>query len=272
MGGFAFSAGRAIVAGVVTGISAMNTEIVKSVGRVLEVLELFQRRREALNATDICAQLNYPRSSANALLKSMVTLGYLSFDLQSMRYFPSLRVTKLGDWIPGMLFGGEAMNILEQLHGETRETVTLSMQNGLSMQFITVLPGTFPISLTVSEGFLAPLFGTAVGTALLSTFSDKRIEKLIKRAKKERVSVRGTSLETVRREVEEARERGYALAYERILPDTGAIAMPLPAVVEEQTLVVGVGGLSGRIKESQERIIQKMTRAIGRYASARAVA
>lgn len=238
----------------------MPHDVVKSVGRVLAVLELFEQRRVAMTATDICEALGYPNSSADALLKSMVSLGYLSLDTQSRAYFPSLRVTRLGEWIPGHLFTGDTMELLETLHEATGETVTLSTQNDLHMQFIRVLPGTFPISLRITEGYVGPLFGSAVGTAFLSQLNDKQISRLLQRAKRTPGSVsQKIRLSDVMKEVELARKRGYSVGYDRILQDTGAVAMPLH---QHQNFVVGVGGLSPRIHRSEASIIRNMRRAI----------
>lgn len=78
-------------------------------------------------------------------------------------------VTQLGDWIPSIvLASGDAFDIVNEIHAATQETVTLSVQNDLNCRFLRVIPGTFPISLRLSEGFLAPLFTTAVGTSITS--------------------------------------------------------------------------------------------------------
>ena len=167
----------------------MKNKVVKSVGRVISVLELFREHQSPLTATEICRYLDYPKSSTDALLKSLVNLGYISMDSQTMQYFPSLRVTKLGDWLPGILLSsGQTLKMLEDLNGRTQETVTLTMPNVLSMQFITVIPGTFPISLSVREGFNVPIFTTAIGIAHLATRSDKDIEILAKRANRPGIS------------------------------------------------------------------------------------
>ena len=240
----------------------MAQEIVKSVGRVIEVLELFEKRREPMTATEICESLGYPNSSADALLKSLVALGYLTLDTRNRSYFPSLRVMQLGEWIPGKLFSGETMALLEELHEASGETVTLSTQSDLHMQFVRVIPGTFPISLRVTEGYMGPLFGSAVGTAFLSRLKDRQIGRLLQRAKRTPGSVSSrVRLSHIMEEVEETRERGYAVAYDRILSDTGAVAMPLP---NHGSFVVAVGGLSPRIHRSEAAIIRHMRRAIRR--------
>lgn len=242
----------------------MDNSVVKSVGRVLGVLELFKDRRTPMTATDICNQLQLPKSSANALLKSLVTLGYLSLNSPGKYYYPTLAVTHLGDWLPGKLFGSaETLNVLEDVHAETQETVTLSMPNGLSMQFVTVLPSTFPISLNLHEGFLTPLFGSGVGTAQLSTRTDEEIARLVKQANRRVMgSKQKVDIAQVMVDVEEARNRGYAESYDHVSSDSGAIAMPIPRGEIDRNLVIAVGGLSARIRDRQDLIIRAMRRAL----------
>lgn len=244
-----------------------SKNVVKSVARVLEVLELFAQRREPMSGIEICRSLNYPKSSANAILKSLVELGYLALNPDNLKYFPSLRVTYLGDWLPGQLLGTiETTKLLESLHEVTGETVTLSMQNGFHMQFIRILPGTFPLSLRVSEGFMAPIFGTAVGAAYLSTITDQAIRDLYDRAaRRGALTDQAASLEAVMVDVAAARKDGYARAYDRILPDTGAVAAPLVTHAHDQHLVVGIGGLSARIRRSEDSIIENLKRVIRQH-------
>jgi DNA-binding IclR family transcriptional regulator len=243
-------------------------EVVKSVARVLEVLELFAELREPMSGMEICRRLDYPKSSANAILKSLVSMGYLALNPDNLKYFPSLRVTYLGDWVPVLLLGTlEVDELLESLHQKTGETVTLSMQNSFHMQFIRVIPGTFPVSLRVNEGFMAPIFGTAVGAAYLSTITDQAIQSLHERASNKGV-LRGSvvRLESVMADVALARKDGCARGYDRILPDTGAVAAPLKTQAHDQHLVVGIGGLSARIHRSEGDIIRKLKRDILKHA------
>lgn len=238
----------------------MNNNVVKSAERVLSVLELFRRKQTPLTASEICNALSYPKSSGDALLKTLVSLGYVALNLQTMRYFPSLRVTKLGDWLPSMVLSdGETLEVLEELHRLTGETITLSMPSGLSMVFLVVIQGTYPISLTIRENVAVPIFSTAVGFAQLATNSDENIEKLTRRAN------RGANRQQVdfgqlMVEIEVTRDAGYAKAYDRVIADTGAIAMALPVSQLDQALVVAVGGLSERIKASESKITDIMRR------------
>lgn len=238
----------------------MADDVVKSVGRVITVLELFEAKRESLTGAQIASELGYPSSSTNAVLKSLVKLGYLSWNIETRKYFPTQSVSKLGDWIRDDLMANEAQIILESLHRSTGETVTLSTQNDLNMQFIRVLPGTFPISLSVRIGYLGPLFGSAIGMACLSRLNDDQIGRLLERGKRTPGNeFTKIQLSEVMEEVKVTRQRGYAVGYDRILPDTGAVAVPLP---KQPNFVVGVGGLSPRIRRSEKEIVRTMLQAV----------
>lgn len=238
----------------------MKSEVVKSVGRVLEVLEFFQRERAPKKANDVCLALGYPKSSTNALLKSMVQLGYLSFDAETLDYFPTMRVHGLGEWLPATLLGEERTNLLRELHDRTSETVTLSVRNGFYMQFVSVIPGKFPISLAIQDGFMAPMLGTAVGAAYMATLSEDQLDKLLDRAQRVPADLAsGVTWEGIRSDIAITKKRGYALGYDRVLPDTGALAMVLPDTASTRPLVVGIGGLTPRMRRAEKDLIQAMT-------------
>ncbi len=247
---------------------------VKSAERVLRLLELFSVERTPLSAADISRRLGWPKSSANVLLRSLVNLDYLTLESNTLEYFPSPKVTHLGDWIPhSLLAGDDVLRHLEELHDRTGETVTISMQNGFEMMFVSVLPGTFPISLTMREGFSTSIFNTSVGVAFLATEPDDAVRRLVQRANRRRAPLgKRIDVNKVLQEVYMARERSFAVAYERVFPDTGAISLALPASPGGRRLVVGVGGLAARIRRSEQQIVDTIRRCfsirVGRTATA----
>jgi hypothetical protein len=78
---------------------------VKSAARAIEVLNYFASVREPQPLKTICRSLEYPQSSMTVLLKTLTSLGYLNSDRSRRVYFPTIKVTSLGDWIPVALFG-----------------------------------------------------------------------------------------------------------------------------------------------------------------------
>jgi DNA-binding IclR family transcriptional regulator len=233
---------------------------VKSGLRVAEILELFARERRDLSATEIGAALAYPKSSANLLLHTLVECGWLSLKSDSMRYFPTLRVTALGDWLPSALFGGDSTEALvRELWETSQETATLSIPNGVHMEFVRVHVGTYPIALNLPEGTQVPMFGTAVGTAYLQSHTDEGIERLFQRAQGEAALTDAErDFSDYLGEIRQARKRGYAVGYDRLLSDTGAIGVCIYAGGPNSAVVMGAGGLSSRIARNEERLARTM--------------
>ena len=249
------------------GLKPPPAGVVKSAGRAFEVLELFRGARRQMSAAEIGEALGYPKSSTNALLRSLVSLGYLVLNARTLRYFPSLSVTRLGDWIPSVvLASGDAFEILAEVHGATQETVTLVVQNDLSASFLKVLPGTFPISLRMKEGFSTPLFNTAVGTAVLSQLGDDEIAALVQRGNaRARRKAERIDLDSTMQKIRDCRLKGFAVFYDAVFPDTGAIAVPFPSDVEGFPMAIGVGGLRDRIRRNEKAIYRAVTSSLTRH-------
>lgn len=238
----------------------MPSSPVKSGARVAEILELFAKEKRSLSATEISTALEYPKSSANLLLHTLVECGWLSLNSETMHYFPTLRVTALGDWLPAALFGGDSTEALvQELWEKSQETSTLSIPNGVSMEFVRMHVGTFPISLNLPEGTHVPMFGTAVGTAYLQTHADDAIERLFHRAQAESaLTDTARDFPDYLAEVRQARKRGYAVGYDRLLSDTGAIAVCVNAGGPDSAVVMAAAGLSSRIARHEAKIAKLM--------------
>ena len=80
---------------------------------------------------------DHPTSSAAALLKSMVTLGYLFYDSYNRTYMPTMRIAQMGGWLNSELFGDSAiLALVDFVHGALDELVNISTQSDLHAQYI----------------------------------------------------------------------------------------------------------------------------------------
>lgn len=243
------------------GASVMESSIVKSVGRVFEVLELFDVEKKAMTATQVGRKLKYPASSTLALLKSMVNLGYLGFDRAERVYAPTVRVSLLGRWVESSLFGeGRLLSTMEELRTKTGQSVMLSIQNDLQMQFIHVILGE-SFSLNVKAGHTVPLFRSAIGMIALSDRPDKEIAKFVERFNRR---VKGPEQKvdptTLMQMIRRVRTQGYCTGYDLYYQGIGAIAFLLKPRVGRYSAVLSIAGVTAKLKES-EALIVRLTRA-----------
>ena len=244
--------------------------VIKSAGRVFEVLEFFRESRRHLSVREIAERFGYPLSSTSVLVKSIAELGYLSYDSQLRAYMPTIRVAMLGDWIYESTFaGGEILSLMHDLSNRTRETVILGVQNDIFAQYVQVIQSTYPIQFYISPGTRRPVCLSGTGWALRATQTDAAIERTVQRTES-RLDKAGLlepiTLKSVMAAVAKVRQHGYVYSRGTNTPGAGVIAAPLPGAVGGSRLVVGLGGPIERLDEGEKRLVKEMMAAIKAYA------
>jgi DNA-binding IclR family transcriptional regulator len=232
----------------------MASDLVKSAARAIEILEVFAAERRRLTLAQLGGLLDYPKSSLSVLLKSLLAQGYLSFLPTDLSYFPTLKVSALGDWIPSVLFGNELLPMLQDLRDATGETVTVTTPAGQRMRCLRVLLGTHRIALQLDEGTTFPIIGSAVGAGYLAALDKADYEAFMGRARSPKSGLDPGQVNETEKMVKNARKRGYAAAYDSVTDDAGAIAIALPTGTFSDPIVVAVAGLSNRIQRSEAQI------------------
>jgi len=243
----------------------MSLAAVKSARRAFEVLELFDRERRPLALKDVQTFLGYPASSGQALLKSLVTLGYLDYDGERRSYFPTMRIAALGAWVAEALFGdGALIAMMERLREVTGETVILAVQSDLHAQYVHVLRSGDPLQFAVPPGARRPLGASGMGWVLLSAKPDAEIELLRRRANL------GAAVkldrEALMERVNEVRVRGYAFSKHTVSDGAGIIAALLPRGPFGRTFAIGVGGPVSRLEQKEPTIVSELRAGVARLA------
>ena len=122
--------------------------------------------------------------------------------------------------------------------------------------------------LNLSVGQTASLWRSAIGRMLLSTKPNKEIRRIVERINSRIEDAQDHCDEKeLMKDVEQIRRDGFAVAYDQVLPDTGAIAMALPRASGQSQVIVATGGPNHQIKEAESEIVQIMRGAIGRHFS-----
>ena len=241
----------------------MQASKVKSASRAIEILELFKTARQPRAMSDIAEALGYPQSSTTVLLKTLISLGYLNFDRRDRLYFPTPKVTALGDWIPQALFGsGRVLEAMRDVHAATGETVSIGTTNDVYMQYLQIIQSVHPLRFYVDEGTLRPITQSALGWLLMSTMDDNKIDNIVRRANiaTERVADRVKVSEIMER-VRAIRKRHYASAENIPFLGGATICVLLPVTIHNRPAVLGLGGALERIRRNHDRYLAALQRA-----------
>lgn len=232
---------------------------VKSVKRTIEALKLFGLTKMPMSAAMVQHGLNIPQSSTWMLLKTLTSLGYLTFDPHKRVYTPTISVNLLGAWMQdARLNGVDFESTMQRLHTETNAAVLLGMQNGMFVRYIHTLQNPQDIRFNFPTGIERPIWIVAAGKALLSLQPDSDVAALVRR-----VNARGEynqiNLRQLRDELAECRRQGYSINRGTATRGIGAMAMVLPAIDDGPSVSLCVCGLLSQM-EKQWFTIEKMMR------------
>jgi DNA-binding IclR family transcriptional regulator len=238
----------------------MRKVVVKSASRTLEVLELFSNARCPLRLNQIYTLLHYPQSSTTNLLKSMVTKGYLNYNRSTRTYLPTNRVAQLGNWLYGFASGrSEYQALLQELQRQTDETIALSTQNDLFVQYIRILTPDHEFKMPPSEGAMRVLTDSSSGFAMMTRMRDADIDKFCRYINYYQLDPhQHVDSSKIIAEISIARKLGYVYFQGHPGPDTSSIALPLGQQLHGIPMAIGVGGLQGRIAEKKPQIVEAL--------------
>jgi DNA-binding IclR family transcriptional regulator len=243
--------------------------VVKSAERTLRVLEFFDEIQHPTNVVAVARALQCPQSSAAALLRSLVSLGYLTYlaapsPKKRRTYAPTERVALLGSWISPQLFGETKLrHIVRSLNQRLGLAVVLAARNGDSSQYIHVQAANTPTADHVRLGIRNPLNATSAGLVLLSGMSDHEVQRMYRRINAYAAS--GEEVVKVPRlleELEQIRRSRYAYTFDKGPPSTGLLSIRLPAGCSLQPLVLGIGGPTETIIDRKHEILSVMQQEI----------
>lgn len=240
----------------------MTDKMVKSAVRVLDIFEAFEAERRALTISDLVDILQIPQSSMSTLIKSLVAKGFVEYDAQTRRYRPSVRLAFLGNWVLGSTDTIARIHSLAQnLHDATGETVLIGAENGLFLQYLSVVVSPSTLRFALHPGLRRPIHRSGLGTMLLTRKPDSDIGRLVRRYNAERLEQgeeRITEAEVLRR-VQIARQQGWFFSSGLFVKGGGSVATLLPLPRERTTLAIGFAvslpGLNDKVDRLKDTLL-----------------
>ncbi len=252
---------------VATAWPKLPSKVVKSAGRVLQILEYFDDVQGVANVVEIARGLGFPQSSTSILLRSLVTLGYLHYDPSGRTYQPTSRVGLLGSWVEPTLFrGGALVQLMRDLNEATSDTVVLAARNGLYSQYIHVVQATTALRLHLTIGMTRPIATSVTGLMFLSTLSELEVAKLVRRINAYAAPGEGLiKVGELNAMLEQVRRDRYLFASSQITPGTSLLAVPLDSCVATSPLALALAGPTDRMEARKDFLLDTMRSRLASY-------
>lgn len=201
---------------------------VKSADRVMAILDLLGERG-SLTFAEIAAELELPRSSAHALLRTMERRHYLRHDDASSSFRLGSRIWELArsrhelEDLRALI-----KPLMNELVEKTGETVQLATLEDLSAVYLDVSESPHPVKLTSRPGARLPAHTSAIGKTLLAELDADELERRLDGVELERltehtITTKSDLIEALRT----VRERGYGSDDEEFAIGLRCIATPI---------------------------------------------
>ena len=202
---------------------------VKSAERVLDIVDLLTRHPPGLTFVEIREELDLPKSSLSALLRTMRVRGHLAFDERRHRFRLGIRFWEAGQaFLAGTDLRNTAQPHLQRAADRLGETVQLAILDGLDNVYIAKVEGKHLLRLVSEVGSRLPAHATGLGKVLLSGLEEGELRRRLKGRRLERfteTTIADPAALLV--ELEKIRRRGYAIDDGEMTVGVYCVAVPV---------------------------------------------
>jgi DNA-binding IclR family transcriptional regulator len=200
----------------------------KSMHKLMAVLDCFSRYDRALTLSEISERTRMPRTTVHRLVTSLREAKLLEQDKERDRYRMGIRLFELGSVVLANLdIHREARPLLERLTALTGDSVHLCVFDGTNMVIIEHRePGGSSVNWTTTLS-ISPSYCTGVGKAALAFQDESTIERVIQQGLLPYTSRTITDPDALRAELAETRRRGYAIDNGEHQPSVRCVAAPV---------------------------------------------
>ena len=226
---------------------------VKSCLRTLEVLEYFMRVGEPARTIEISEAIGIPNSSADEILRTLATRGYLSYDPAAKLYSPSYKIVANASSIEHSFFGkGRITQIMEALQRETGASVFLTQQNDCWLESVAEVWGGWSPKPEGVRGWSSEMIcyernawlpATNFAAAMLAQQTNVAIVQLATRTQHLGLGPKNPAMmKNLVDRIGQTRTRGFSLCRRKAGLPVDSIAMPLRVPHSVTAYAIGVVG------------------------------
>ena len=248
----------------------MGGILARAVDRVFDILEVLAEVDDAVSLSRIREEVEIAPATAHRLLQIMVRRGYVVQDRRTRQYGPGPKLLEVA--ARSMTNGSLDLRrivvpYLRKLTAETGETSNLVLPYGTDeVVYIEQVKSTQTVSIFTEVGYRAPLYCTAAGKAMLSSYSPAELDAYVAGTILEPSTEHTmTKPEELKAEIENTRRRGFAVDNEEREDGVRCAGAPVFNYVGRCVAAISVSGPSSRI--DYDRAVEKLGPSVRRWAN-----
>ena len=222
---------------------------VKSLFKMLEVLEAFSSTEPELSVVEIARRTGLPRTTVHRIVDSLRSVGFLEQDASRDRYRLGLKLFELGgSALMNLPLYREAPPFVDTLAKLSGEDVHLCIFDGAQMVFVNrrsqIAPRPHNTVITMEA---SPCHSTGVGKAALAFQSEVVIDRVIRAGLPRFTPNTIVEPKRLKADLAEIRTRGYSIDDCEHEPDLRCVGAPIRNSVGRVFAAVSVSGPTKRV-------------------------
>ncbi len=240
---------------------------VQSIARAFSIAEEIARNRDGIGLAELSKRVGLHNSTTFHLVKTMVSLGYVSQLADSRKYRIGRRMFTLA---AGALDEIELVNVatpvLEKLTRETGEYTHFAIRTGDQIVVVAKVAGTGIFQMVDRTGAVRPAHATALGKVLLAALTPAQLTLYLDNYELQKFTAKTiVERETLLREIEEVRRKGLAFDDGEFDAEARCVAVP---VRDFTGRVAGAIGMSGPMWRLSLQALQEKSKHVREAAQA----
>ncbi len=233
-----------------------------TLGKSLDLLELFGKVGISLTVKEICQHSSLPESTVYRYIKTLSQRDYLEYDPAAQKYRLGMNLIKLGYIAMKQLeIHRSCYPIMEGLARKTGETVTLTIRKGNSAIVVEVVDsGRGGIKLAMNRGDSLPLHLCAITRPLVTFLPQEEIDSILHRdPPKLFTTYTLTDLVKIKSELQKVKRQGYSFSAQQLTKGAAGLGAPIWDFTEK---VVGTLGLVGPLSSFEKSRISSLLKSL----------
>ena len=241
-----------------------NRQSVKSLFKMLEVLEAFSSTDPELSVAEIARRTGLPRTTVHRIVDSLRSVGLLEQDASRDRYRLGLKLFELGgNALTNLPLYREAPPFVDTLAKLTGEDVHLCIFDGAQMVFVNRFNQVARPHNTVITMEASPCHSTGVGKAALAFQSEAVIDRVIRAGLSRFTPNTIVEPKRLKADVAAIRERGYSVDDCEHEPELRCVGAPIRNSTGRVFAAISASGPARRVPPER---VPELARAVMTHA------
>lgn len=249
---------------------------VQAVVIAIRILEKLAFDNRFGRVTDLAADIGTSKNRIHRHLKTLMDLGYVSQEPDTQRYMVGVRLVQIGNAVANQYdLVSVSRPIMQRLRDTIGFSVVLSKVEDGKLFAIEQVQGRGDITFSITVGSPLRLHNSAQGKIALAFGDPSLLERTVSEPLTPRTASTISDGDTLRRQVEEARERGWAIAPNEIMSGINAAAVPIldydGRLFGTLAIIASIDDLPGEPDEEHLRLLKNAADEISGLLSNRSV-